>query len=103
MKYFKVADVKYKLNFKMMITKMMEGEGSFFSSFFLDGEGERGFTFRAYKLFRSESKKNIQFFRILIFPVSVHIDHNKNIAHFLDIFNFIILNYWGRVRTLRPL
>lgn len=85
MKYFKVTDVKYKLNFKMMITKMMEGEGSFFSSFFLDGEGERGFTFRAYKLFRSESKKNIQFFRILIFPVSVHIDHNKNIAHFLDI------------------
>lgn len=57
MKYFKVTDVKYKLNFKMMITKMMEGEGSFFSSFFLDGEGERGFTFRAYKLFRSESKK----------------------------------------------
>lgn len=38
-KYFKVNDVKYKLNFKMMITK----------------------------------------------TVSVHIDHNENIAHFLDI------------------
>lgn len=36
-KHFKVNDVKYKLNFKMMITKMVEGEGSFF---FGGGGGE---------------------------------------------------------------
>lgn len=84
-KYFKVNDVKYKLNFKMMITKMVEGGGSFF---FLEGEGERpqrGFAFRAYKLFRSESKKKYTILQNFYFSVSVHIDHNENIAHFLDI------------------
>lgn len=106
-KYFKVNDVKYKLNFKMMITKMVEGEGSFF----LEGEGERpqrGFAFRAYKLFRSESKKkNIQFFRIFIFRfpfISIIMKTLRTFSIFeYEFLNFIMLNYWGRVRTLRPL
>lgn len=105
-KYFKVNDVKYKLNFKMMITKMVEGEGSFFWR----GRGRclrGGSLLERTNFFVPSLKKNIQFFRIFIFRfpfISIIMKTLRTFSIFeYEFLNFIMLNYWGRVRTLRPL
>lgn len=105
-KYFKVNDVKYKLNFKMMITKMVEGEGSFFWTG--RGRGLRGGSLlERTNFFVPSLKKNIQFFRIFIFRfpfISIIMKTLRTFSIFeYEFLNFIMLNYWGRVRTLRPL
>lgn len=105
-KYFKVNDVKYKLNFKMMITKMVEGEGSFFWRG--RGRGLRGGSLlERTNFFVPSLKKNIQFFRIFIFRfpfISIIMKTLRTFSIFeYEFLNFIMLNYWGRVRTLRPL
>lgn len=106
-KYFKVNDVKYKLNFKMMIAKMVEGEGSFF---FWRGRGRGlrgGSLLERTNFFVPSLKKNIQFFRIFIFRfpfISIIMKTLRTFSIFeYEFLNFIMLNYWGRVRTLRPL
>lgn len=105
-KYFKVNDVKYKLNVKMMITKMVEGEGSFFWRG--RGRGLRGGSLlERTNFFVPSLKKNIQFFRIFIFRfpfISIIMKTLRTFSIFeYEFLNFIMLNYWGRVRTLRPL
>lgn len=105
-KYFKVNDVKYKLNFKMMITKMVEGEGSFFWRG--RGRGLRGGSLlERTNFFVPSLKKKLQFFRIFIFRfpfISIIMKTLRTFSIFeYEFLNFIMLNYWGRVRTLRPL